>query len=279
MDSSRPVRQRKRSGAQQKAVQQARVAEFVQEHAADAVPIDLAEVFPAREVLAVNPQTQEPVLPADIARRTRYIEEHHSPEPEVVTADGQRVNRRNKDGQINAYTRDFIFKTLHQLLLSGMPYDQIALKFNVSVRTVYRWIDQLRAKLADEAKNADPMPLLGDALSTYKVIAQQGFQLLLAGRSATDKRAGADIALRAMGDQMKVLQLAGFFDTPHMRKGSNNSDDPRVQSANALMDMAKQFMGGQFAALPSPSEDMMPPRQWSVPAGAHLVDDVEDDGQ
>lgn len=276
-DSSQPVRQRKRAPAQQKARQAERVQAFVGEHAADAVPIDLAEVFPAKEVLGVD-KDGNAVLPGDIARRARYIEEHHAPDAPEIMPDGRRVNRRNKDGQINAYTRDFIFKTLHQLLLSGMPYDQIALKFNVSLRTVYRWIDQLKAKMAEEAKAVDPMPVLGDALASYKVIAQQGYQLLLAGRTATDKRAGADIALRAMGDQMKVLQLAGFFDTPHMRKGANNGDDPRVQSANALMDMAKQFMGGQFAALPPPAEDLLPPRQWSVPPGATIVD-VEDGDQ
>jgi hypothetical protein len=277
MDGSQPVRQRKRGPAQQKAVQHERVATFVAEHATDAVPIDLAEVFPAKEVLAIHPTSGDPILPQDIARRTRYIDAHHKPEPDAGSGRG---GRRNKDGQINEYTRDFIFKTLHQLLLSGMPYDQIALKFNVSLRTVYRWIDQLKAKMADEAKNVDPMPVLGDALSTYKVIAQHGFQMLIGGKTAADKRAGAEIARGAMNDQMKVLQLAGFFDTPHMRKGANNGDDPRVQSANALMDMAKQFMGGSFAALPEPDDDMRPPRQWSVPAGAQIIDDVDvEDGE
>lgn len=273
--SNRPrVRTRTRPLAQRKAAQNERiVAAVVEGHAEGS--IDLRDFFPAKEVLATKGEGGH-VLPENLARRVRYIEEYHRPKTEVEVKPGKTRATRNADQKLNPYTEDFIFQTLHQLLLANMPMDQIALKFDVSVSTVYKWRAKMMAKMADEVKKADPLPILGETLNTYAKIAAEGHRLMMAGKTAHDKRAGAEIALKAVGDKMKVLQLAGFFNNPLMKVSAGDADDDRTKGANSLMDMAKAFLGGASAPmLPAPDGEH---REWSrIPEGAQLVDDDEED--
>lgn len=278
MDSSPSVRKRTRSPEQRKVVQdkktKVRVAAIVDATPPDSA-IDLNDVFPSKELLRRHETSGDYILPQNIGERFRHIERYHAPEP--VTKEGKTRPTRNAI-QINDYTRDFIFQTLHQLLLAQMPMDQIALRFDVTVRTVYRWRDQLQTKMAAEIRSADPMPILGEALTTYAAIAAEGHKLMLGAKDAAGKRAGAEIALKAMGDKMKVLQMAGFFDSPLMKAGGAGTDDQRTQAANALQQMALEFMrGAPPPMLPSPSTDNTGHRQWSVPEGAELVEDDDED--
>lgn len=267
--SPRPAQKRVRPLGQRKAAQNERILA----HVMDPEPIDLRDIFPAKEVLGRNDKGA-PVLPENIADRFRYIEQYHKPKTEVETKPGMTRPTRNADQKLNPYTEDFIFQTLHQLMLAGMPMDQIALKFDVSLSTCYKWRAKMIKRMADEVRSADPMPILGDALNTYKAIAAEGFRMMMTGRSAKEKRAGAEVALKANDSKMKTLQLAGFFDSPLLKNTASGGDDPRTQQANALMDMARSFMEGA-PQLPAP--DGTPSRQWSVPEGATLVDDDEDD--
>jgi hypothetical protein len=272
--SNRPrTRTRVRPLGQRKDAQNQRIAATVIE--ADA-PVDLVDLFPAKEVLRVR-NDGEVELPQKIADRFRYIERYHRPKTEVQVKPGKTRATRNADQKLNPYTEDFIFQTLHQLLLANMPMDQIALKFDVSLSTVYKWRAKMIAKMAEEVKKADPLPILGETLSTYKTIAAEGHRLMMSGKTGHDKRAGAEIALKAMGDQMKVLQLAGFFNNPLMKVQTADSEDSRTQGANALMDLAKSFLGGAPAPqLPAPEGQH---RNWGhVPEGAEIVDvsDEED---
>jgi hypothetical protein len=268
MSGSIPVRQRKRSAGQLRQLQTQRIVSTVV-HAEEPGPINLNDLFPAKEVLGRDEKSGAYVLPQDVGQRFRYIERYHHPEPEIKP--GKTRATRNTDQKLNPYTEDFIFQTLHQLILAGIPIDQIALRFDVSVATIYKWRTKMMKKMADEVKEADPLPILGETLSTYRAIAAEGHRMMMQGRTANDKRAGAEVALKALGDQQKVLQMAGFFDNP-LLKVNTNSDDSRTKGATSLMDMAKQFLLAAPSAPPEPEH-----RKWSeIPEGARLVD-VEDE--
>lgn len=216
------VRHRERPAAQQPATPpppgpQARARatqrDRVQAQLATSNPFDLGEIYRPHEV-----------LPQELAERARH------------------VNAWGTD-----YTQEFILTTLHQLLLARVPLDQIAHRFGVTTRTVQRWRHQLHTMVAKEAKTLDPYPLVGEAMAHYRQVRAAGWQIYMGSRTAGDKKAGLELALKADGEMLKLLQASGFFSRNLLREGmddvaANSSDSAEKGGVAGLHHMMTEYM-------------------------------------
>jgi DNA-directed RNA polymerase specialized sigma24 family protein len=80
--------------------------------------------------------------------------------PPTEPLDTQNLGRRSRQvARLHPeYTEDFILQHLQSMVLARVPKDQIAQRFGVSVRTIYKWEQRLYAKirLLDRFRSKNP---------------------------------------------------------------------------------------------------------------------------
>jgi hypothetical protein len=136
----------------------------------------------------------EEVLPTDIGQRARGIAYFHK-----------------------GYTWEFISQTLHQLLLSRMPLDQIAKRFNVNVRTIMRWRDRMREELRQQATKLQPRDLIMESYASLQEVRASAWREYY---SSNDRRERSQLLTTAMKAETEILrlgQMVGLFDDAPMK--------------------------------------------------------------
>lgn len=144
------------------------------------------------------------------------------------------------------YQKEYILRTLHRLLLRRVPTDQIAQMFNVSVHTIYNWIDELRARMKAEATTMSITQVAGDTLSFYNEIRSTGLTTASTAQDIKHKIKGMEVALKAEQDKHKFLQVAGFYDTAKL--GRETMEDESAKKARQIINMTKNLLSGEFEA-------------------------------
>jgi hypothetical protein len=109
----------------------------------------------------------------------------------------------------------YIFEVLGGMLREGLTADEIALKFDVSVRQVFVWKTKLREALREEVVNFDPLPLLGESLTHYRAIAAAAWKIhnsVGEPWKSSDRVRALEVAMTAENDKHKFLKNAGVYD-------------------------------------------------------------------
>lgn len=112
------------------------------------------------------------------------------------------------------YTWPFIKSALRYMKFSGLPVDQMAFKFNVSLATMFRWLDRMKQEWREDAVNFDAYEMVGRALEFKTMIIEQAMQQAATSKGK-DKLAYMRLAAQASNDQAMLVNMAGgWADEP-----------------------------------------------------------------
>lgn len=130
------------------------------------------------------------------------------------------------------------------MLLAGRSMDEIAQKFNQTVRTIYNWKADLRVLLADEARSIDPFPLYGEMLATYREARAQAMRMAEDPTAEAKDRIRATTELRQGTDSLsKFLKDSGFYDLARLTP-KRVAESTAQSEADALVAAAREILGG-----------------------------------
>ena len=130
---------------------------------------------------------------------------------------------------------EYILRMVHKMHMRGATNLQISQAFNVSLRTVSKWMQQLRNRYKDEVARVNTLEFMGTSMAFYNEIimtAMKEFQSTpryveqreirpdgtVTSRKVVDGNAGAyrskmlNTALKAKNDMHTFMEMAGFFD-------------------------------------------------------------------
>jgi hypothetical protein len=143
----------------------------------------------------------------------------HAVFPEPVEA---RPEQQARGRGLERYAKEYVYKALHYLLLSGVPLTRIALKFGVDVRTVHLWKNRLYERYRKDALSIEAGTLVGEVLENYRAITAIGMRQALDADEGdfARQRAGLLIAMRAQADLVHFLRLAGLLDMKHPNRAA-----------------------------------------------------------
>tara|TARA_R100001086_G_C11830307_1_gene256470 strand:- start:793 stop:1782 length:990 start_codon:yes stop_codon:yes gene_type:complete len=142
------------------------------------------------------------------------------------------------------YQKEYILRTLHRLTLRRVPTDQIAQMFNVTVPTIYGWVEELRARLKAEATTITITQVAGDTLSFYNEIRSTGLTTASTAETTKERIKGMEVALKAEQDKHRFLQVAGFYDTAKL--GRETMEDESAKKAREIVNMTKNLLSGNY---------------------------------
>jgi len=107
--------------------------------------------------------------------------------------------------------KEYVLRAVNRLVMRGIPHDQIAQLFYVSVRTVGRWKREIAERLVEEISTTDIKSLVGESMSFYREIRAQALREA-DNLKGTEKIAVLQIAMEAENNLHKMLKTAGVYD-------------------------------------------------------------------
>jgi len=152
-------------------------------------------------------------------------------------------------------------QALQQFLIAKTPIDLIAARMGITPNAVSKMKVRLRERVRADIREMDFHSYAGELLGQLKEAAALGFrEAAAAGPKEWARRMrGVEVAMKAINDQSKFLQLAGAFDGAPLR-AAIKSDDEENSGANVLKELAKNFLTGSYD------------RSHQIPAGATIID-------
>lgn len=222
------------------------------------------ETQPSKQASSVDPDTrshvdQDTLIDKEIDRSLRTGEmirlDEAFPDVGIYDSDPTDPSRRSlptapavraRQAALHGtrYQKEYILRTVHRLSLRRVPVDQIAQMFNVTVTTVYSWLDELRERLKSEASTLTITAIAGDTLSFYNEIRAMGMTISSTAEKTPDRIRGMEVALKAEQDKHKFLQASGFYDTAKL--GRETMEDESAKRARAIINMTKNLLSGKF---------------------------------
>lgn len=142
----------------------------------------------------------------------------------------------------STYEKEYRLNLLHRLMMRRIPMDEIAAQLGVSIATVYRDRDELRAKLREEARGLDIDEIVGDSKGFYDEVGA------MAMRAASNSNAPLPMRLAAMrtglaakNDMHRFFQTAGVYDVLRFRVAQDGSS---VTDVRRLMENTERLLAG-----------------------------------
>ena len=125
--------------------------------------------------------------------------------------------------------------------------------FNVSVPTIYDWIDEMRERLKAEGTSITISQVAGDTLSFYNEARSFGLTTASTSDTVKERVKGMEVALKAEQDKHKFLQAAGFYDTAKL--GRETMEDESAKKAQSIINMTKNLLSGNYEASEDTEEE------------------------
>lgn len=149
------------------------------------------------------------------------------------------VRRRSSN-----YEREYRLRLLHRMLLRGVPLDEIAEQFQLSVSQVQRDRTELYSRLREAAREMDINQIVGDHTGFYKEVAGMALRASSKGTLPMAIRLSAmRTALAANADLHRFYQACGVYDTVRYRKSAEATDS----DISRMMAMTKAILQGEDA--------------------------------
>lgn len=142
------------------------------------------------------------------------------------------------------YKKEYILRTVHRLLLRGMPVHYIAMQFNVHPNTVNKWIAELKSRLKMEATQVNLYDIAGDSIAFYNEVRSMGMAIATTAQKVPEKVRGLEAALSSENSKHRFLAGAGMYDI--QRLGREIGHDPNTKKATQIIDMARDILSGNF---------------------------------
>ncbi len=143
---------------------------------------------------------------------------------------------------VNNYSKEYTLRTVHRLLLQNTEKDQIAQLFDVSVRTVYNWVQELNTRHRNEASSLFLYGIVKETMSFYDEIRDIGLAAAQKGNTTTERLQGMNLALKAEREKHIFLEKTGYYG--HVRLKENEMQDESVIAAKRVVEMAQELLAG-----------------------------------
>lgn len=165
-------------------------------------------------------------LPNELAERVRVINNHCS-----------------------EYTWPFIKSALRYMLYSGLPRDQIAQKFNVSVFTIYDWTSRLEKERDEALFEFSVRSKISEILDRKQMLIEQSLQQAALAKSPRDKLAFMRMAAQLDNEIATVINMAGGFSDAPLSEASIKSAQGEVQEdrkgAGRVVALLENFLSAE----------------------------------
>lgn len=196
-----------------------------------------------------DPTAPAPEQPPNVIRLDTLAREGRAPDitpPEDPAERLQQLGRVSSDAQW-AYVRE----KLTPMLLQRMKRVDMALVFNISVDTIYRWCERLQEELRKEAVSIQPRDFIMESLTSLRVARGEAWSTYYSLTNPKEKARWLTHVLR-VEDQWRHLGAAvGMFggrdDRPLAAKtyGEDGGREP-TSGLGLLQDLVKQFLGNPY---------------------------------
>ncbi len=141
------------------------------------------------------------------------------------------------------YEREYRLKLLHRLLMRNVPMDEIAAQLGRSISQLYRDRDELKKRLAEEAKSLTANDLIGDSKGYYEEVAGMSMRAAsMANLPMPMRLAAMRTALAAKNDMHRMFQTAGVYDVLRYRVTEDGSGQSDVKT---LMEQTERILNGE----------------------------------
>lgn len=146
-------------------------------------------------------------------------------------------------GRASQYEREYRLGLLHRLLMRRIPIDEIASQLGVSVATVYRDREELRAKLREDARGLDIEEIIGDSKGFYEEVGAMSMRAASNSNLPMPMRLAAmRTALASKNDQHRFFQTAGVYDVLRFRMAQDGSG---MTDVKRMMENTERILRGE----------------------------------
>ena len=141
------------------------------------------------------------------------------------------------------YEKEYRLGLLHRLLMRRIPMDEIASQLGVSIATVYRDRDELKAKLREDARAMDIDEIVGDSKGFYDEVGAMAMRAASNANVPMPMRLAAmRTGLAAKNDMHRFFQTAGVYDVLRYRVAQDGSG---VTDVRRLMENTERLLSGE----------------------------------
>ena len=183
-----------------------------------------------------------------IAQATRPAPAETAPQNSVVAGNpSEDFNPQARLAQVrqrsSQYEKEYRLGLLHRLLMRRIPMDEIAAQLGVSIATVYRDRDELKAKLREDARGLDIDEIVGDSKGFYDEVGAMAMRAASNANVPMPMRLAAmRTGLAAKNDMHRFFQTAGVYDVLRFRVAQDGSG---VTDVRRLMENTERLLAGE----------------------------------
>jgi len=141
------------------------------------------------------------------------------------------------------YEKEYRLGLLHRLLMRRIPIDEIASQLGVSIATVYRDREELRAQLQKDSRSLDIDEMVGDSKGFYEEVGAMAMRAASNANIPMPMRLAAmRTGLAAKNDMHRFFQSAGVYDVLRYRVAQ---DGQGITDVRRLMENTERLLNGE----------------------------------
>jgi hypothetical protein len=118
---------------------------------------------------------------------------------------------------------EYLIRMLNAFKMRGMTTDEIALLFDVSVPTIYRWNRKLKESFSAKSNKLDLQCLFGETLQYFDEMSQAALREADKTDKPKEKARLMETSMKAIDFKIKILEKAGLFKNSQIIFG--NAED------------------------------------------------------